>query len=82
MKTAVSIPDEVFQQAEEVARRLNKSRSQLYAEALAEYLAKREPASVTAAIDAAIESLEEAGESLDDGFVRAASKRTLESSEW
>ncbi len=34
MKTAVSIPDDVFEAAEDLARRMNTSRSQLYATAL------------------------------------------------
>ena len=37
MKTAISIPDALFEKAEEVAERLKVSRSQLYARALAEY---------------------------------------------
>ena len=35
MKTAVSIPDRVFESAEKLASRLGVSRSQLYAKALA-----------------------------------------------
>ena len=42
MKTAVSLPDELFERAEELAARLGKSRSQVYREALAEYLFRRE----------------------------------------
>jgi predicted transcriptional regulator len=38
VKTAVSMPDDLFRQAEATARRLNVSRSQLYAKAIAEYL--------------------------------------------
>ena len=34
MKTAISLPDPLFEQAEELARRLNLSRSELYATAL------------------------------------------------
>jgi metal-responsive CopG/Arc/MetJ family transcriptional regulator len=36
MKTAISIPDELFNRAEEMARKTGKSRSQLYQEALSE----------------------------------------------
>lgn len=39
MKIAVSIPDEVFRKAEELADRLEVSRSRLYAAAIAEYTA-------------------------------------------
>jgi predicted transcriptional regulator len=42
MKTAVSIPDELFRLAEAAARRLRISRSQLYASALAEFLNKQQ----------------------------------------
>lgn len=37
MKTAISIPDDLFEKAEELAERLDVSRSQLYARAIAEY---------------------------------------------
>ncbi|MDF1563866.1 MAG: hypothetical protein P1V51_12530 [Deltaproteobacteria bacterium] len=57
MKTAVSIPDEVFADADRLAKRLSKSRSQLYAEALAEYIARRQADSVTAQLDEVLEEL-------------------------
>lgn len=38
MKTAISIPQPIFEAAEQVARRLRLSRSELYARALAAYL--------------------------------------------
>jgi metal-responsive CopG/Arc/MetJ family transcriptional regulator len=47
MKTAISIPDQLFQAAEEAARRLDVSRSELYARALQEYLAARREDEIT-----------------------------------
>lgn len=38
MKVAISLPDPVFRDAETLARRLRKSRSKLYAEAIADYV--------------------------------------------
>ncbi|MGA2272137.1 MAG: hypothetical protein ABSH00_01185 [Bryobacteraceae bacterium] len=38
MKTAVSVPDDLFRMAEATARRLRVSRSELYAKAIAEFL--------------------------------------------
>ncbi len=38
MKTAISIPNDVFEAAEKLARRLGISRSQLYANAVSEFL--------------------------------------------
>jgi predicted transcriptional regulator len=47
MKTAVSIPDPVFEAAEDLAKRLGKSRSQLYAEALRHYLERHRDQDIT-----------------------------------
>lgn len=52
VKTAISVPDELFRQADKTAQRLKLSRSQLYSTALREFLEKREPADVTARLDA------------------------------
>jgi metal-responsive CopG/Arc/MetJ family transcriptional regulator len=38
MKTAISIPDSIFQAAEGLANRLGISRSELYSKAIAEYI--------------------------------------------
>ena len=38
MKTAISIPDSIFQAAEGLAHRLGISRSELYAKAVAEFM--------------------------------------------
>jgi predicted transcriptional regulator len=54
MKTAVSLPDEVFQRAERLGKRLRKSRSALYGEAIAEYLARHDPDEITEALNAAL----------------------------
>ena len=78
MKTAVSVPDELFEAAERQAQRTKKSRSQLYAEALAEYLARHAPDEVTEAMNAVVDQLEEAA----DPFVVAASQHALRRSEW
>ena len=40
MKTAISLPDSVFEEAEELAKQLGLSRSELYTEALQAYLQK------------------------------------------
>jgi predicted transcriptional regulator len=38
MKTAVSLPDEIFQKAEAIAKQMRISRSRVYAAAISEYL--------------------------------------------
>ena len=52
MKTAISIPDEVFVAADQLARRLGMSRSELYATAVAEYLAEHRANGVRERLDA------------------------------
>jgi metal-responsive CopG/Arc/MetJ family transcriptional regulator len=78
MKTAISIPDDVFQEAERLAAVLKQSRSQLYSRAVREYVARHSADSVTAALDAVCAVEFDSG--LD--FVRAASTRTLDHTEW
>jgi len=48
MKTAVSIRDNLFQRAEKFAKKAKLSRSQLFSNAIQEYLDKREMDDVTA----------------------------------
>ena len=78
MKTAVSIPDEVFEKAERLARRMKKSRSQLFSHALAEYVARHAPDHVTESMN---QVCGEIGPE-PDSFVSAASRSLLEHSEW
>jgi metal-responsive CopG/Arc/MetJ family transcriptional regulator len=47
MKVAISIPDDIFEDAEFLARRQGKSRSRLYADAIAEYVGAYRTESVT-----------------------------------
>ena len=55
MKTAISIPDEVFVAAEGLAERLGVSRSQLYSSAIAQYIEAHRSKGVTALLNAVYE---------------------------
>lgn len=77
MKTAVSIPDDLFADAEQLARELKKSRSRLYCDAVREYLARHSAESVTEALDQVCAQLEP-----DTGATSAAARLTLERSDW
>jgi len=79
MKTAISLPDDVYEGAERYAKRARKSRSQLYAEAISEYLARHAPDEVTEGMNAVVEQL---GASRSDPFVASAARRVLKSVEW
>jgi predicted transcriptional regulator len=78
MKTAVSIPDDLFRKADELARRLGKSRSQIYREALAEYLLRRDPEAVTQRMDEALEDVE----AQPDAWLAEAGRQGLKRAEW
>ena len=52
MKTAISIPDPLFRKADALAKHLEISRSELYARAVAEYLAEHRADRVREALDA------------------------------
>ena len=78
MKTAISLPDDLFDSAETLAEKLGMSRSELYATAVAEYLAKHRDEDVTA-------RLNEVYADQPSGFeepLRAAQARSVRSSEW
>lgn len=79
MKTAVSVPDAIFKQAERLAKRTRMSRSRLFSEALREYVARHAPEEVTEAMDRVCTEL---GDEAADEFTAAAACRTLERSEW
>ena len=78
MRTAVSIPDDVYAGIEALAHRLNTSRSELYAAALREYLARHDADAVTAALNRVYAQ----PESAPDPGVLAAAAQTLQRTEW
>jgi len=78
MKTAISIPDEVFKRAEKLARRLRMSRSQLYSQAVEKYVNKRRPEAITSAMNRALDEVGDSG----DAFVSSAAYKVLERTEW
>ena len=78
MKTAVSIPDDIFQGAERYARRTKKSRSRLFSEALQEYLARHAADEVTEAMNNVCAELGDT----KDPFVASSARRALGRSEW
>ena len=78
MKTAVSIPDEVFDKVERLARRGRRSRSEVYSAALREYVARHAPDEVTEAMNRVCDAV---GTDRDE-FLRAAGSHVLERTEW
>ena len=78
MKTAVSIPDEIFERAERLAKRERRTRSDVYAAALDEYIARHAHDEVTATMDRVCDEV--GGH--DDAFLAAAARRLLAHVEW
>ena len=78
MKTAVSIPDQTFEQAERLAKQDGRSRSEVYSAALREYVARHAPDEITSAMNRVCD---EVGAE-PDAFVALAGSRVLERSEW
>jgi metal-responsive CopG/Arc/MetJ family transcriptional regulator len=78
MKTAVSIPDDVFEKVERLARRGRRSRSEVFSAALREYVARHSPDEVTEAINRVCDQI---GDQHDE-FVSKAARQILEKTEW
>lgn len=78
MKAAVSIPDDVFEQADRLAEQLHTSRSQLYSRALKEFLARHAPDQVTEAMNRVCDAVGEQ----PDAFARRAARNVLKKSAW
>ena len=78
MKTAVSIPDDIFERAERLARRKQCSRSEMYAAAIDEYVTRHADDEVT---DAMNRVCDEVGTE-SDVFLAAAGRRILDRAEW
>ena len=76
MKTAISIPDDVFRQAERLAKNRKISRSELYTTALVRMLEAEPKPELTRAYDSAFD------DDVHDAFVDAAGRRVLANVEW
>jgi|PersoiStandDraft_1058852.scaffolds.fasta_scaffold94849_2 metal-responsive CopG/Arc/MetJ family transcriptional regulator len=78
MKVALSIPDDLFETAETLSKRLGVSRSRLYASALADFLAKHRGGKVTQHLNSVYATQESR---LEPG-VRRLQRRSLERNAW
>ena len=78
MKVALSIPDDLFESAETLGKRLGLSRSRLYATALADYMAKHRGSKTTERLNAVYAH---ETQSLDPALRRAQAK-TIGREKW
>jgi metal-responsive CopG/Arc/MetJ family transcriptional regulator len=72
MKTAISIPDDVFEAAEGLAEELGMSRSELYARAVGEYVARRRAKEVTSKLNEVYSKAEACLDPVLDALQRAS----------
>jgi predicted transcriptional regulator len=78
VKTTVSVPDDLFRQADRLAKRQRKSRNRLYAEAIGEYIARHDPDEITRRMN----EVADATDTSLDPFVAAATARVLRRNTW
>jgi metal-responsive CopG/Arc/MetJ family transcriptional regulator len=57
MKTAISLPDTLFREAEDMAARLGIARSRLFARAVEEFIARHEQETITERLDAVYDTV-------------------------
>ncbi len=79
MKTAVSIPEDVFAGAERLAQRTKRSRSDIYAAAVREYVARHSGDAVTEGMNSVLDDI---GASGANPLVSLTARNTLERVEW
>jgi metal-responsive CopG/Arc/MetJ family transcriptional regulator len=86
VKTAVSLPERLFEATERAARRRGVPRSRIFVEALEQHLSEEEESDITAQINAALEqpmTQEEAEEeAAAEAFAAEAARRLLPHWEW
>lgn len=80
MKTAISIPDKVFEAAERTARRLGVSRSELYVNAIRDYLERHSDEQVTDQLNEVYSDSRADGE-LDPALLKTQS-RSIGRADW
>lgn len=80
MKTAISIPDAVFEEAERMAKRRGLSRSELYANAVAEYVKNERFLGVRERLDVVYR--DNPDDSALDPMLEAAQARSLPKERW
>lgn len=78
MKTAISIPDDLFKRAEKLAKRVRKSPNLLFTEAIREYLARYDQESITETLNQVVDEIQPE----ENELVRRTAQITLERTEW
>lgn len=78
MKTAISIPDEVFEAADRTAKKLGVSRSELYATAVHEYVKRYRIENITSRLNEVYSS----NDSSLDANIKLLQSKTIAKEDW
>jgi metal-responsive CopG/Arc/MetJ family transcriptional regulator len=78
MKTAISIPDEIYYTADQLAKRLGMSRSEFYSKAVSNFIAAHQNEAVTKSLD---EIYEKESSSIDP-FINIIQLRSISGEDW
>ena len=78
MKTAISVPDEVFEAADRTAKKLGVSRSELYSTAVYEYIERHKIEDVTSRLN----DLYASEDSELDGHLGQMQSQSLKKEDW
>jgi metal-responsive CopG/Arc/MetJ family transcriptional regulator len=80
MKTAISLPDELFEAVERIVKQSGRTRSEVYSLALKEYVARHTPDDITAGWNRVIEQVSDV--TGEETFRKKAARSTLGRAEW
>lgn len=79
MKTAISIPNDVYESAEKLAQRLGKSRSELYTKAVKSYIEKHLDTGVTEKLN---EVYDTEASNVNPGLVNLQTQAWIKNNPW
>jgi len=82
MKVSISIPDELFVDAERLAQRSKTTRSQFYARALAEFVARHDDDYLTELLNQAYDDPSRIADRSADLFVSKTANKELRNTTW
>jgi metal-responsive CopG/Arc/MetJ family transcriptional regulator len=82
MKTAISLPDSLYEEAEETAKALGLPRSQLYAKALEEFLAHHNMEAITEKYDEVYKNVDSPSLSNDDSIAIQSLRELTKNDAW
>lgn len=82
MRTTVSLPDELFQRVERLRSWTNRARSEIYADALSEYVSRHYDDEITAALNRVLEQVSDEEKEADRLFLEAAARDVFKRTEW